>query len=65
MTDLGLVCPECGVELKGLDIEGHSLTHWPEYLDPAKSSKEARKRQAALLKGGVTKDQYLKDHTEA
>lgn len=65
MPDVIKVCPECGVELKGYDLEGHSLTHYPDYLDPAKSSKMAMKRKAQLLAGGVTPDEYNKTHTEA
>lgn len=64
MTDTVKVCPECGRDLMGLDVEGHSLTHYPEYLDPAKSSKEARKRQQLLLKGGVTREEYQKMRME-
>lgn len=64
MVDNTLVCPECGVEMKGLDPEGHALAHYPVYLDPAKSSKLAIKRQAQILAGGVTKDQYVKEHSE-
>ncbi len=52
-------CPECGINLKGIDTHAHSLEHWPDYLDPAKSSKEARKRKALLDAGGVTKGEYL------
>lgn len=58
------VCPECGVELAGLDLEGHSLTHYPEYLDPAKSGKDAKNRQKLILAGGVSKADYLKLHRE-
>jgi hypothetical protein len=58
------VCPECGFELVKIDLMAHALEHWPEYLDPAKSSKLARIRQEKLLKGGVTYDEYLKDHSE-
>ncbi len=64
MVDSNLVCPECGVSMKGLDPEGHSLTHYPEYLDPAKSSKEARKRQKQILAGGVPLEVYQKEHAE-
>lgn len=60
----GKVCPECGVSLDDLDVVGHSLTHYPEYLDPAKSGKDARNRQQLLLKGGVTVDEYNKLHKE-
>lgn len=58
------VCPECGVNLEGLDINGHSLTHFPDYLDPVKAGKEARKRQKLLLDGGVTIEQYDILHLE-
>lgn len=64
MTDVVKVCPECGRDLAGLDLEGHSLTHYPEYLDPAKSGKLAQKRQKALLAGGVTQAQFDADHKE-
>lgn len=55
---LDKVCPECGISLVGVDYLAHAYTHWPEYLDPAKSSKEARKRQALLYGGGVSKAKY-------
>ncbi len=58
------VCPECGVSLEGLDNAAHSLSHWPEFLDPAVSGKEARKRQAQLLNGGVSKAEFDKTHQE-
>lgn len=60
MEDTDRVCPECGVVLKGLNIVAHSLTHFPEYLDPAKSSKLARERQKKLLAGGITRAEYKK-----
>lgn len=56
----GLVCPECGMSMDGLDFHAHSLTHWPEYLDPARSSKKAIANQKATLSGGVTIAQYIK-----
>lgn len=59
------VCPECGVSLDGLNPVAHSLTHWNEYLDPAKSSKLARQRQALCNAGGVPYSQYVDDHKEA
>lgn len=60
MNELTKVCPECGVELEGRNLIAHALSHYPEYLDPAKSSKKARERQKLILAGGVTKLQYLK-----
>lgn len=62
MIDTIKVCPECGKDLTGLDLIGHSLTHFPEYLDLAKSSKLARERQKQLLAGGVTKEAFDKAH---
>ncbi len=59
-----LVCPECGRDLFQVDKIAHALSHWPEYLDPAKSSKEARKRQAQLLAGGITQITFVKLHEE-
>jgi hypothetical protein len=56
----GLVCPECGADMAQLDPMGHSLTHYPEFLDPAKSSPKARASQKAILAGGVSKAVYLK-----
>ena len=56
------VCPECGASMGEIDPEGHALTHWVEYLDPAKSSGEARKRQKQVLTGGVTVSEYRKSH---
>lgn len=64
MTDLDKVCPECGVILKDRNLAGHALSHFPEYLDPAKSTPLARKRQKLILEGGVTKAQYEKEHGE-
>lgn len=64
MSEISKVCPECGVELEKYNLVGHALSHFPEYLDPAKSSPVARKRQKAILEGGVTKAQYLKEHEE-
>lgn len=60
MTPINAVCPECGISLDGKDLVGHSLVHFPEYLDPAKSSKKARKHQELILKGGVTVAEYEK-----
>lgn len=65
MPETNLVCAECGVSMVGLDPHGHMLTHFPEYLDPAKSSKLSIKRQKQILAGGISKEQYIKDHTEA
>jgi len=59
-----LVCPECGRNMEGLDPEGHSLVHYPEYLDPATSGKRAKVIQAKILAGGVTPDEYAKLHEE-
>ena len=60
MTPINAVCPECGISLEGIDLVGHALVHFPEYLDPAKSSKKARNHQTLLLKGGVTVADYVK-----
>lgn len=64
MVETDLVCPECGIVLKGRDLVGHALSHFPEYLDPAKSHPIARKRQLQILKGGVSKAEYDKSHEE-
>ena len=56
------VCPECGIDLSGIDHIAHALEHWPEYLDPAKSSTEARSRQKLAMSGGVTPAVYAKLH---
>lgn len=53
------VCPECGIDLSDRDLIGHALVHFPEYLDPAKSSKGARKNQALILAGGVSPKAYV------
>ncbi len=58
------VCPECGVSLEGYDLQAHALTHWNDYLDPAKSSKEAIKRKVMLLKGGVSPEVYSNLHKQ-
>ena len=52
-------CPECGLALDGIDVIAHALTHYPEYLDPARSSKQARDNQKLLLDGGVTFEAYV------
>lgn len=62
MSDTGLVCPECGVSMDGVDPAGHSLSHYPDYLDPSKSSKLAIKRQKLIQAGGVPLDVYLAEH---
>jgi hypothetical protein len=59
-----LVCPECGVVMDDIDPIAHALTHWPDYLDPAKSSKLAKERQAKTRKGGVSEVEYKKEHVE-
>lgn len=59
VTHESLVCPECGVDMNNLDPEGHSLSHYPEYLDPAKTSVTARNHQRLILAGGVPKSAYL------
>lgn len=64
MAELTKVCPECGVDLSKFSLLGHMLTHFPMYLDPAKSSKAAIKRQKQILDGGVSKETYIKEHTE-
>ena len=56
------LCPECGVSMGDIDPIAHALTHWVEYLDPAKSSAEARKRQKQVLTGGVSVTEYKKMH---
>lgn len=60
MSEVIRVCPECGRDLTGVNPRAHSLEHYPEYLDPARSSKEARKMQALINAGGVTIDEYEK-----
>jgi len=64
MDELTFVCPECGKDMSKLDPEGHSLEHFPEYLDPARSGKLAIKRQKLILAGGVPLAQYLAEHAE-
>ncbi len=64
MEDKILVCPECGKPLHDQNLRGHMLSHFPEYLDPAKSSKLAIKRQKQILDGGVTLAVYQKEHQE-
>lgn len=56
------VCPECGIDFESIDPIAHSLSHWPEFLDPAKSSAEARKRQKLTIAGGVSEKEYQKIH---
>lgn len=59
-----LVCPECGVDMSGIDPEAHARSHWPDVLDKAKASKEAFKRQSQCISGGVTLAEYAKAHKE-
>ncbi len=56
------VCPECGKDMLVLDPVGHSLSHYPEYLDPARSSAKARERQKQILAGGVPQTVYIAEH---
>lgn len=60
MADEKKVCPETGRDLTGVDVYAYCLSLYPEYLDPAKSSPEARKRQAEILAGGITVSEYNK-----
>lgn len=46
------ICPECGVDLAGRDGTAHALSHWPEYLDPVRDSRQARERQEICRAGG-------------
>lgn len=64
MPETKLVCPECGVDMSGKDPIAHALTHWNEYLDPARAGKEAFKRQKATQNGGVSQAEYDKAHAE-
>lgn len=57
---VGKVCPECGASMATLDPYGHMLTHYPEFLEPAKSSKNARRNQKEILEGGVSVETYNK-----
>jgi len=43
------VCPECGIDLTGLDPKAHALDHWPEDIMDVPGYEEARKRQKILL----------------
>ncbi len=56
------VCPECGAKLASLDLHGHYLSHYPDYLDPQKSSAIALKRAKQLLNGGVSPEEFAKAH---
>lgn len=53
-----MVCPECGADMTHLDPFAHSLAHYPEHLDPAKSSKEARANQKLIQAGGIPTTAY-------
>lgn len=64
MADDKLVCPECGKDMSKLNKVAHALEHYPEYLDPARSGKLARKRQALILAGGVPYSVYVAEHKE-
>jgi len=46
-------CPECGIDLTGIDVKAHALYHWVESIPDLPEYREARKRQSQLLKGGV------------
>jgi hypothetical protein len=43
-------CPECGVDLAGIDPVAHALTHYPEYLELRFMSREALEREALLYR---------------
>jgi len=43
------VCPECGIDLTGLDPKAHALDHWPENIPPIPAYEEARRRQKILF----------------
>ena len=58
------VCPECGCAMEGLNPDAHALSHWPDFLEPNKSSRQARKRQTQVKRGGVTMEEYNKEREE-
>ncbi len=60
MAEKSLVCPECGRDMAGLNPVGHALTHYPDYLDPARSSRKARAIKAKIESGGVTPEEFAK-----
>lgn len=55
------VCPECGLNLDGIDVKAHALVHYPDDLDERKASKLALKRRAQLLGGGISESAYRAD----
>lgn len=55
------VCPECGIELSGVDIPKHVLGHWPAYLPQVAYSRLAQARKDQLIGGGVAAPDYRKD----
>lgn len=53
-----LVCPECGVDMATTPPAKHVYTHWPEYMDPARTELRSRALKDACIKGGVSPRQY-------
>ena len=43
-------CPECGIELEGLDAAKHAVDHWPDVVPLSRMSPEALEREAALFR---------------
>jgi len=50
-------CPECGIDLTGIDLKAHALYHWPESIPDIPEYQEARKRQKQLLEGGIEEEE--------
>ena len=48
-------CPECGVDLAGLDPKAHAISHWGEQVPDPQKYPEAAKRYGYLLKLGGEK----------
>jgi hypothetical protein len=43
-------CPECGVDLEGVNIQGHKRSHWPA-LNPNEPSHTTAIARARMLDG--------------
>jgi len=51
-------CPECGIDLTGIDPIKHSLVHWPERLPRDPQYALARLRQSRLI-GAALSDEDM------
>ena len=53
-----LICPECGVDMADRDPIGHRLSHFPAFMDPARTTQTARDIAQLIEQGGITQAEY-------